>query len=103
MVSDDLCEVIITAPDSNWLADFTARLLDDPLARRRPSGHAHPVHLPMARTRLVSWPTRSGALSRLSLSAAVCWHDLLRARRPRLRSRRRCGWHDGLHDGLPQA
>lgn len=30
-MSDDLCEVIITAPDAEWLAAFTRRLVDDGL------------------------------------------------------------------------
>jgi periplasmic divalent cation tolerance protein len=28
----EICEVIITAPDPDWLADFTRRLVDDGLA-----------------------------------------------------------------------
>ncbi len=28
---DELCEVIITAPDPEWLAEFTRRLVDDKL------------------------------------------------------------------------
>jgi periplasmic divalent cation tolerance protein len=35
-VSDEVCEVIITAPDADWLAEFTRRLVDDRLAA---SGH----------------------------------------------------------------
>lgn len=35
-MSDDICEVIITAPDAEWLAQFTRRLVDDRLAA---SGH----------------------------------------------------------------
>jgi periplasmic divalent cation tolerance protein len=35
-VSDDLCEVVITAPDPDWLADFTRQLVQDRLAA---SGH----------------------------------------------------------------
>ncbi|GEM_PF-6667727 len=27
----DICEVIITAPDADWLADFTRRLIEDRL------------------------------------------------------------------------
>ena len=29
---DDVCELVITAPDSEWLADFTRRLVNDRLA-----------------------------------------------------------------------
>ena len=29
---DDVCEVVITAPDARWLADFTRALVDDRLA-----------------------------------------------------------------------
>jgi uncharacterized protein involved in tolerance to divalent cations len=35
-MDDDVCEVIITAPDAAWLADFTRRLVD---ARLAASGH----------------------------------------------------------------
>jgi periplasmic divalent cation tolerance protein len=35
-MDDDVCEVIITAPDPAWLADFTRRLVD---ARLAASGH----------------------------------------------------------------
>jgi periplasmic divalent cation tolerance protein len=31
-VSDDLCEVVITAPDADWLVTFTRRLVEDHLA-----------------------------------------------------------------------
>ena len=31
-MSEDVCEVVITAPDAEWLADFTRRLVDDRLA-----------------------------------------------------------------------
>jgi periplasmic divalent cation tolerance protein len=31
-VTDELCEVVITAPDPDWLADFTRRLVVDRLA-----------------------------------------------------------------------
>jgi len=31
MRTDDLCEVVITAPDPAWLADFTRRLIADHL------------------------------------------------------------------------
>jgi periplasmic divalent cation tolerance protein len=31
-VTDELCEVVITAPDADWLADFTLRLVEDHLA-----------------------------------------------------------------------
>jgi len=30
-VTDDVCEVIITAPDAGWLASFTRRLVEDRL------------------------------------------------------------------------
>jgi periplasmic divalent cation tolerance protein len=30
-VSDEVCEVIITAPDADWLAGFTRRLVDERL------------------------------------------------------------------------
>lgn len=30
-MSDDLCEVIITGPDAEWLAGFTRRLVEDHL------------------------------------------------------------------------
>jgi periplasmic divalent cation tolerance protein len=33
---DDLCEVVITAPDPRWLADFTRQLVDEHLVA---SGH----------------------------------------------------------------
>ena len=36
MAEDEGCEVIITAPDAGWLADFTRRLVEDRLAA---SGH----------------------------------------------------------------
>jgi periplasmic divalent cation tolerance protein len=32
----EVCEVVITAPDADWLADFTRRLVDDRLCA---SGH----------------------------------------------------------------
>jgi len=32
MLTDDCCEVIITAEDADWLADHTRRLADDLLA-----------------------------------------------------------------------
>ena len=35
-MSDEVCEVIITAPDAEWLAEFTRSLVDDRLAA---SGH----------------------------------------------------------------
>jgi periplasmic divalent cation tolerance protein len=35
-MTDDLCEVIITSPDADWLAEFTRRLVDERLAA---SGH----------------------------------------------------------------
>ncbi len=31
MPTDDLCEVVITAPDPEWLAAFTRRLIEDHL------------------------------------------------------------------------
>lgn len=31
-MSTEICEVIITAPNADWLADFTRRLIDDRLA-----------------------------------------------------------------------
>ncbi len=30
--ADEVCEVIITAPDPDWLVEFTRRLVDDRLA-----------------------------------------------------------------------
>ena len=47
--ADEVCEVIITAPDPDWLVEFTRRLVTDRLCA---SGHnfaAHPHHLPLAR------------------------------------------------------
>jgi periplasmic divalent cation tolerance protein len=35
-MTDDLCEVIITAPDAEWLSELTRNLVDDRLAA---SGH----------------------------------------------------------------
>ncbi|GIH21490.1 divalent-cation tolerance protein CutA [Rugosimonospora africana] len=35
-MTDDACEVVITAPDANWLAEFTRRLVETRLAA---SGH----------------------------------------------------------------
>ena len=35
-MADDLCEVVITAPDPDWLANFTRQLVQDRLAA---SGH----------------------------------------------------------------
>lgn len=35
-MSNDYCEVVITAPDADWLADFTRRLIEDRLCA---SGH----------------------------------------------------------------
>lgn len=37
---DEVCEVIITAPETDWLAEFTRRLIDDRLAA---SGHITPI------------------------------------------------------------
>lgn len=31
-MSDEVCEVVITAPDAEWLARFTRRLIEDRLA-----------------------------------------------------------------------
>ena len=31
-MSDDCCEVVVTAPDADWLAGFTRRLVSDRLA-----------------------------------------------------------------------
>ena len=31
-MTEDICEVIITAPDPEWLADFTRQLVEDRLA-----------------------------------------------------------------------
>jgi periplasmic divalent cation tolerance protein len=31
MTDDDVCEIVITAPDAGWLADFTRRLVQDRL------------------------------------------------------------------------
>jgi periplasmic divalent cation tolerance protein len=31
-VTDELCEVVITAPDADWLVEFTRRLVEDHLA-----------------------------------------------------------------------
>lgn len=31
-MSEEVCEVIITAPDAEWLSEFTRRLVDDRLA-----------------------------------------------------------------------
>ena len=31
-MSDQLCEVVITAPDAEWLVEFTRRLVEDRLA-----------------------------------------------------------------------
>ncbi len=30
-MTEEVCEIVITAPDSNWLADFTRRLVEDRL------------------------------------------------------------------------
>jgi periplasmic divalent cation tolerance protein len=38
--TEDLCEVIITAPDGDWLAEFTRSLIDQRLAA---SGHHVPI------------------------------------------------------------
>lgn len=35
-MTDDLCEVVITAPNADWLASFTRQLVEDRLAA---SGH----------------------------------------------------------------
>lgn len=35
VTDDDLCEVIITAPDETWLLDFTRQLITDRLAACR--------------------------------------------------------------------
>jgi periplasmic divalent cation tolerance protein len=35
-MSDEICEVVITAPDADWLAGFTRRLVEDRLCA---SGH----------------------------------------------------------------
>ncbi|WP_213455256.1 divalent-cation tolerance protein CutA [Rhizomonospora bruguierae] len=35
-MTDEVCEVVITAPDADWLAQFTRALVDDRLAA---SGH----------------------------------------------------------------
>lgn len=40
MSDDDLCEVIVTAPDPEWLAGFARRLVDDGLAA---AAHLHPI------------------------------------------------------------
>lgn len=40
MADDDICEVIITAPDGAWLVDFTRQLIVDRLAA---SGHHTPI------------------------------------------------------------
>ena len=37
---DQPCEVVITAPDPDWLADFVRRLVEDRLAA---AGHIHPI------------------------------------------------------------
>jgi periplasmic divalent cation tolerance protein len=39
-MTDELCEVVITAPDADWLAGFTRRLVDDRLAA---CGHLLPA------------------------------------------------------------
>jgi periplasmic divalent cation tolerance protein len=31
-VTDELCEVVLTAPDADWLVEFTRRLVEDRLA-----------------------------------------------------------------------
>jgi periplasmic divalent cation tolerance protein len=31
-MTTDICEIVITAPDPDWLADFTRRLVEDRLA-----------------------------------------------------------------------
>lgn len=31
-MTEDICEVVITAPDADWLANFTRRLVEDRLA-----------------------------------------------------------------------
>lgn len=31
-MTTDICEVVITAPDADWLANFTRRLVDDRIA-----------------------------------------------------------------------
>jgi periplasmic divalent cation tolerance protein len=38
-VTDELCEVVITAPDADWLVEFTRRLVEDHLAA---SAHTFP-------------------------------------------------------------
>ena len=40
MADDDICEVIITAPDETWLLDFTRQLITDRLAA---CGHQTPI------------------------------------------------------------
>jgi periplasmic divalent cation tolerance protein len=39
-MTDDICEVIITAPDQEWLVSFTRQLIADRLAA---SGHHTPI------------------------------------------------------------
>lgn len=39
-MSDDVCEVAVTAPDADWLADFARRLIEDRLCA---SAHISPI------------------------------------------------------------
>ena len=45
----ELCEVVMTAPDPEWLKDFSRKLVEHATVRQRPQLRAGPVHLPMAR------------------------------------------------------
>ena len=40
MTADDVCEVVITAPDAEWLAGFVRRLVEDRLCA---AGHLFPM------------------------------------------------------------
>jgi hypothetical protein len=52
-VTDELCEVVITTPDSDWLVEFTRRLVEDRLAA---SAHTSPQVAPST-AGTTSWST----------------------------------------------
>jgi hypothetical protein len=43
--ADEVCEVIITAPDAEWLATFVRKLVDRKLCAA--GQNVHPIHLSM--------------------------------------------------------
>lgn len=78
-MTDDICEVIITAPDEKWLAAFTRQLIADRLAA---SGHHTPIRTVYTWHGLVEDTTETRVAIRTRVSHVQAIIDRVNAQHP---------------------